>query len=1012
MSVTRASELWNVIKPYAMQDLKAMQSAAKVIASTVGYQITLHSEKTRYYEATTAGLDAAIAAATSGDMISLPPSSIDGNHSVPAGVSLFGIDRNRSILTGQITLAANAHLGKVSVVRSGSSGGGLTGVILAGSNARVQDCIVSISNSGGNAVGVYCNTGVTGYVDDSVISATGTGTGYGCYVNSGTLYIQSGRSTGSTGATGGTTVIYRMAGIENIFMGSSSIAWNYDAVDETIEAAVLPAGVDHDSLLNFVANAHVDHEDVEVIAGDGLTGGGDLLASRTLNLDTPGTLGVASVNDAGGNHSHAITTSSNPGAAAQILATNASGYLQLVRLGIGASPTLPLHLAGDALFEGGGGDDQVRFGSGMRLQSTDYASQVSGWGISYGGSGDFRYLYADQLHAKAFVSDLEQSLAGGQIICKSVAPLASDFTAPAAEGSAALVVESFKGWSEFKVFEDGDVVRLRQFVRTGNSLDVSDCWGTVEWVSTDTENKTQTYTFTRSPAGEAGALAESATLPAGSLALDYGASGNGTIESNAIDGAMGENSPYIQVTNWQYHPDFEGGIGTMKIGSSFVVGGAGSRVRTRMGNLKGIFNLSGEYGLYAGLPARYLRISNKAVEAHNLPISMFDGVTETVKLDPDTPSFALGSTLPTGFLTGEGIWMGKDVDGDYKLRIGDPAGPRLEWNGADLSIFDAFLHIGEPDGPRIVWDGSDFLISDAFLTLAGEDAGIAIGTTPPTASDAGTGIWIDRTGYYSLLDGVPQVKIDADDGTLYAGEGNVRLNADGIHILCPIASPIDKSNITWGNANGIWNEITSHYVNGSGWLDLKSHYESGSGGGKITFTINGVGEATNSHMSYGYNSTEGYHIMYLNGVRALDIFHGALLVGSGGLYPYMTHQQGDIFASGKMEIYGDAWFGQNVSALSFTDRTPFFEGDALAEVLKIRGKKGEIDHGSLPVFARKTIRTERVVEKKGRKKGKDEKVQVETVEQEGRDLGAMVSLLTVAVQQLAEKVQRIEEKKL
>jgi hypothetical protein len=34
------------------------------------------------------------------------------------------------------------------------------------------------------------------------------------------------------------------------------------------------------------------------------------------------------------------------------------------------------------------------------------------------------------------------------------------------------------------------------------------------------------------------------------------------------------------------------------------------------------------------------------------------------------------------------------------------------------------------------------------------------------------------------------------------------------------------------------------------------------------------------------------------------------------------------------------------------------------------------------------------------------------VEQEGRDLGAMVSLLTVAVQQLAEKVQRIEEKKL
>jgi len=970
MSVTRASELWNVIKPYAMQDLKAMQSAAKVIASTVGYQITLHSEKTRYYEATTAGLDAAIAAATSGDMISLPPSSIDGNHSVPAGVSLFGIDRSRSILTGQITLAANAHLGKVSVVRSGSSGGGLTGVILAGSNARVQDCVVSISNSGGNAVGVYCNTGVTGYVDDSVISATGTGTGYGCYVNNGTLYIQSGRSTGSTGATGGTTVIYRMAGIENIFVGSASIAWNYDAVDETIEAAVLPAGVDHDSLLNFVANEHVDHEDVEVIAGDGLTGGGDLLSSRTLNLDTPGTLGVASVNDAEESHTHAITTSSNPGAATQILATNASGYLQLARLGIGTSPTLPLHLAGDALFEGGGGDDQVRFGSGMRLQSTDYASQVSGWGISYGGSGDFRYLYADQLHAKAFVSDLEQSLAGGQIICKSVAPLASDFTAPAAEGSAALVVESFKGWPEFKVFEDGDVIRLRQFVRTGSSLDVSDCWGTVVWVSTDTENKTQTYTFTRSPAGEAGALAESATLPAGSLALDYGASGNGTIESNAIDGAMGENSPYIQVTNWQYHPDFEGGIGTMKIGSSFVVGGAGSRVRTRMGNLKGIFNVVGEYGLYAGLPARYLRISNRAVEARNLPISMFDGDAETLKLDPDVPSFALGSTLPTGFRAGEGIWMGKDVDGDYKLRIGDPGGPRLEWDGADLSI------------------------SDALLTLAGEDAGIAIGTTPPTASDAGTGIWIDRTGYYTLLDGVLQMKIDAEDGTFYSGGGHTKIDAEGVWFQTPVY-PLSRPGPTFFGDNAI------KFASGSKLDATISAYKIGDGLPSVSIE------------SYDSNNNELNFLRFVNNYIRLRSVTGSVVISGANV---------QLDSPGGIDIYGytkiaDMEFGdgnlyvqRNVSALSFTDRTPFFEGDALAEILKIRGKKGEIDHGSLPAFARKTIRTERVVEKKGRKKGKDEKVQVETVEQEGRDLGAMVSLLTVAVQQLAEKVQRIEEK--
>lgn len=42
--------------------------------------------------------------------------------------------------------------------------------------------------------------------------------------------------------------------------------------------------IDHDSLSNFVANEHIDHSTVSVIAGAGLTGGGDITASRTLNV--------------------------------------------------------------------------------------------------------------------------------------------------------------------------------------------------------------------------------------------------------------------------------------------------------------------------------------------------------------------------------------------------------------------------------------------------------------------------------------------------------------------------------------------------------------------------------------------------------------------------------------------------------------------------------------------------------------------------------------------------------
>lgn len=85
-------------------------------------------------------------------------------------------------------------------------------------------------------------------------------------------------------------------------------------------------------------------------AGAGLTGGGDLSADRTfavgaglgitvnaddVALTTPGSLAVATTNSSIGSHTHAITTSSSPGAAAAILATPASGELTLLLQTVG-----------------------------------------------------------------------------------------------------------------------------------------------------------------------------------------------------------------------------------------------------------------------------------------------------------------------------------------------------------------------------------------------------------------------------------------------------------------------------------------------------------------------------------------------------------------------------------------------------------------------------------------------------------------------------------------------------
>ena len=65
------------------------------------------------------------------------------------------------------------------------------------------------------------------------------------------------------------------------------------AVTENTLTISIPAGtvsssgqIDHDSTTNFVANEHIDHSTVNIDAGSGLSGGGDITVTRTLNLDT------------------------------------------------------------------------------------------------------------------------------------------------------------------------------------------------------------------------------------------------------------------------------------------------------------------------------------------------------------------------------------------------------------------------------------------------------------------------------------------------------------------------------------------------------------------------------------------------------------------------------------------------------------------------------------------------------------------------------------------------------
>jgi hypothetical protein len=138
--------------------------------------------------------------------------------------------------------------------------------------------------------------------------------------------------------------------------------------------------------------------------GEGLvfTDGGPN-STFTVDMGTPTSVSSSTTDSTtASSHTHAVIASSDPGATASLLETTGAGLLTL-----------------ETLYSGGGA-----------FQSDNFVSQLTGWQISYAGNADFRSIYADELRVRAFIADIEQALAGGQIISKSVALLSRDFALP------------------------------------------------------------------------------------------------------------------------------------------------------------------------------------------------------------------------------------------------------------------------------------------------------------------------------------------------------------------------------------------------------------------------------------------------------------------------------------------------------------------------------------------------------------------------------------------------------
>ena len=159
-----------------------------------------------------------------------------------------------------------------------------------------------------------------------------------------------------------------------------------------------------------------------------------------------------------------------------------------------ATGNLTLSASGNIMVQPDG--SQMRMASGVLMQTDNYVSQLTGWRHTYAGELDTRYIYADQLKIKLLIADLQQALAGSQIIGKSVSTLSQAFIAPRPGGSAYLYVHDLPSAEGMAVFEAGDTVRISEFSRAGGGLSVSDCWGVVTDYL-DEADKQQRWFFTR-----------------------------------------------------------------------------------------------------------------------------------------------------------------------------------------------------------------------------------------------------------------------------------------------------------------------------------------------------------------------------------------------------------------------------------------------------------------------------------------------------------------------------------
>lgn len=270
-----------------------------------------------------------------------------------------------------------------------------------------------------------------------------------------------------------------------------------------------------------------------ITEGSGLAGNTyDLSANRTIALGTPSTLTVSTANSASGTtHSHAITSSSNPGAVATLLASDSGGMLTLVNV---------LHTSNSYIRDTSTGFTSpgttvVSPLAGNAFRSTSFTSGLVGWNIGADGSAEFENAdIRGAIHAGVIVYNAQLATAGTLGVFQSAAKLKTDITVTASPtyNSSTFTIDVTD--------QDGLTHAASQLFGVNDILQLKDGLTGRTWFKVTAAS--DLVTFWRYTATIM-AGTSNVTYRAGLGVADYGVSGKGFIIATADQ----TNAPYIQM---------------------------------------------------------------------------------------------------------------------------------------------------------------------------------------------------------------------------------------------------------------------------------------------------------------------------------------------------------------------------------------------------------------------------------------------------------------------------------